>query len=166
MATKSEAAEKAVKKPTARSTAAFHESGHAVTALVFGRKVKGVSIDDDGDGGKTDIKLGANERSILIALAGPYAQRRHAPDSEWRSRNHTGFRGDTDFDVVTDWIWEEFGEGDVAEKYWAFVEARAEQLINQHWDRIERVAQVLIERGVIEGTELDRLVFPFPANFE
>jgi hypothetical protein len=160
MTTKFEAAEKAAEKLTARSTAAFHESGHVVIALVLGRKVKRVSIDDDGDGGKTDIKLGTNKRSILIALAGPYAQRRHAPDSGWRSRNHTGFGSDADFDVVTDLIYEMFGIGEVAERCWAKSEALIEQLVNQHWEQIERVAQALIERGVIEGAELEHLVFP------
>jgi hypothetical protein len=163
--TKSEVAEEAAKRPTLRSVAAFHEAGHAVAAHMLGREVKRVSIDDDGDGGLTRIKrLGRDERAILITLAGPYAQRRHAPRSRWSSRNHTGFRGDTDFDVVTEWIHDRLGKGKVAEKYWAYVEAHAEQLVNQYWQRIESVARELIERGVIEG-DLRRF-FPHAANFQ
>jgi hypothetical protein len=33
----------------------------------------------------------------------------------------------------------------------------AEDLVRQHWDAIERVAQALVERGKLTGDEVDRI---------
>jgi len=84
----------------------------------------------DGNSGVTRIKnLGRGQRAILTILAGPYAQKRHAPGSHWRSRSHTGFSSDCDFDIVTDLIFERHGKGKAADRYWKCVEAYAEQLV-------------------------------------
>jgi hypothetical protein len=133
-----------------RSIAAYHEAGHAVVAHRLGAKVLRVSIDDDG--GKTQIRrLGGGERAILVNLAGPYAQKRYAPRSHWHSHSHTGFNRGTDFDNVTSLIYEIHGRGEVAEKYWRYVEARAEKLVEQSWRYIDAVAKVLLKHGVITG---------------
>lgn len=101
-----------------RAIAAYHEAGHAVIAHKLGADVCRVSIEDDS--GRTQIKrlgrgVGRIERIILINLAGPYAQRRYAPRSRWRSRSHTGFNSGYDFDNVTDLIYDIHGMGKVAE---------------------------------------------------
>ena len=102
-----------------RAIAVYHEAGHAVMAHKLGAKVCRVSIEDDS--GRTQIKrlgrgVGRTERIILINLAGPYAQRRYAPRSRWRSRSHTGFNSGYDFDNVTDLIYDIHGMGKVAER--------------------------------------------------
>jgi hypothetical protein len=133
-----------------RPIAAYHEAGHAVVAHMLGAKVRQVSIESDS--GRTQIKrLGRGERAILIALAGPYAQRRYAPHSRWRSRSHTGFKSDCDFDIVTDLIFDMHGTGKVATAYWRYVEAHAASLVERHWRHIDAVAKHLLEHGTLTG---------------
>jgi hypothetical protein len=133
-----------------RAVAAYHEAGHAVVGPKLGAKVSRVSIDENS--GVTRIKnLGRGERAILTNLAGPYAQKRHAPGSHWRSRSHTGFRSNSDFDIVVDLIFDMHGKGKVADCYWKYVEAYAEQLVEDHWPEIDAVAKALLQHGVIEG---------------
>jgi hypothetical protein len=156
----------------AGTIAAHHEAGHAVIAHMLGGDVGRVSIDDDG-GGATSIKwLGRGDdeqriqRKILVALAGPYSQRRFAPRSRWRSRSHVAFASGYDFNIVDRLIEEfasrrlieEFVSRKVAEKYQGYVEARAEALVDKHWRCIKCVAEALLERGAITGDI--RTVFP------
>ena len=55
------------------------------------------------------------EKQILITLAGPYAQRRFAPHSGWRSRNQSHLNSGYDFDSVAVLIDNEHGNGRVAD---------------------------------------------------
>jgi hypothetical protein len=135
---------------SARSISAYHEGGHTVIAHELGATVLAVSIADQG--GRTRIKrLGCGERAILSLLAGPYAQRHHAPRSQWRNRNHTGHKSGCDFDQVTDLIYRMHGTGKVAEAYWRYVEAHAAWLVEQHWDCIDAVAKHLLKYGAVES---------------
>jgi len=59
---------------------------------------------------------------------------------------------------VTDLIYELHDRGDVADKYWAYMEAYAKALVDQYWPYIESVAKALLERGSITGDI--RNVFP------
>jgi ATP-dependent Zn protease len=145
-------------RPYPGEIAAYHEAGHAVIAHMLGVRVRRVSINADGGGSAQLARLGRGERAILITLAGPYAQRRRAPHSHWRSRNHTGRRSDTDFDVATDMICNMYGKGKVAETYWRHMEARAEEMVGRYWRHIESVASVLLERKEITGDI--RVAFP------
>ena len=144
-----------------RQIAAHHEAGHAVIAHMLGCRVGRVSVDEDS--GATLIKWSGRgeqriERQILSNLAGPFAQRRFAPRSHWRSRSHDGVASGYDFDNVTGLIFDLHGKGKVAERYWAYMEARAETLVDQYWLHIESVAKALLKRGVIAGDI--RAVFP------
>ena len=141
--------------------AAHHEAGHAVIAHMLGCRVGRVSVDEDS--GATLIKWSGRgeqriERQILSNLAGPFAQRRFAPCSHWRSRSHAGFASGYDFDNVTGLICRLHDNAKVAEKYRAYMEARAEALVDQYWLHIESVAKTLLKRGVITGDI--RTVFP------
>ncbi len=95
-------------------------------------------------------------REILVNLAGPYAHRRCAPRSDWRqTRHHHHFGGTTDFSHVSDFVNRLYGDDPkVIRPYLRFVEARAEQLVEQHWPEIEHVAARLLERRKITGQEL------------
>ena len=157
-----------MKKPTDRQrhVAAYHEAGHAVVAIGLGAKVKSVSIAGKsvsiaGGGGITDVRYGRGEmreeRAILIMLAGPYAQRRYAPRSSWRGDSHAGFRSGYDFDNVTGLIFERHGKGKLAETYWRYMEARAEELVEQNWKYIGQVAEALLQRETLTGEEMREL---------
>jgi hypothetical protein len=76
----------------------------------------------------------------------------------WRSRSHAGFASGYDFDNVTGLIFDWHDKGKVAKRYWAYMEARAEALVDQHWVHIESVAKVLLKHGAITGDI--RTVFP------
>ena len=52
--------------------------------------------------------------------------------SRWRSRSHTGFNSGRDFDIAVP-MFDMHGTGQVAEAYHKYVEARVEQLMQQHW---------------------------------
>ena len=145
--------------------AAHHEAGHAVIAYMLGCRVARVSVNEDS--GATLVRWSGRgeqriERQILTTLAGPYSQRRFAPRSHWRSRSRTGFSSGYDFDNVTGLIFGLHRKGKVAEKYWAYMEARAEELVDQHWPCIESVAKVLLKHGVITGDI--RSAFSSPAS--
>jgi hypothetical protein len=134
-----------------RLIAAHHEAGHAIVAHKLGVTVRSVSIDQDGGGVTKHNRIVGNERAILISLAGPYAQRRYAPKSHWRARSHTGFKSGRDFDDVVDLIYAMHGTGKAAEAYHRYVEARAEQPVEQHWKQIEHLAQQLVQHGTVTG---------------
>jgi ATP-dependent Zn protease len=156
-----------MRKPS-RAIAAHHEAGHAVIAHQLGYKVRRIEINDDG--GRTVFtlgrqRLGRDEHAILINLAGPYAQKRFAPSSHWRSRSHTGFNSGYDFDNVTSLIYAMHGKGKViskgkvinkgtvAEAYRRYVEAKAKakELVKQHWQKIAAVAAYLFKHSVFTG---------------
>jgi hypothetical protein len=119
-----------------------------------------VSIDEDG-GGTAQIKWSDGdeqrvEHQILVALAGPYSYRRFASRSRWRS--HARLASGYDFDSITTVIYKLHGRGKVADKYRAYMEARAEALVDRYGRHIENVAKALLEHGTITGDI--RTVFP------
>src|SRR5882757_4231753 len=67
--------------------AAYHEAGHAVVALALSVTALHVSIEPRGDSAGRVIHHGLpspdEDSAILIAFAGPLAQRRFAPKSNW-----------------------------------------------------------------------------------
>jgi hypothetical protein len=147
----------------ARQVTAYHVAADAVIARVLGCPVERVSIDEDG-GGAAQIKWSdGDERriefQILVALAGPYSYRRFAPRSRWRRHsNHARVASGDDFDSITNVIYKLHGRGKVADKYRAYMEARAEALVDRYWRHIENVANALLEHGTI--TDDIRNVFP------
>jgi hypothetical protein len=47
-----------------------------------------------------------------------------------------------------------YGTGKVAATYWAYMEARAEALVEKQWAAIKRLAGALIERETMTGREI------------
>lgn len=143
------------KRRNQRTIKAYREAGHAVVAYILGVKVRRVSI--AADPGVMIEQLGTDERAICVGLAGPYAQRRFAPQSEWRCkapRNQPD-----DLANVAELITRMHGRGDVARKYRAYVRARAERLLEENWLQLETVARGLLERHAITGDEMAELMF-------
>jgi hypothetical protein len=145
-----------------REVTASHVAAHAVIAHMLGCLVERVSIDEDG-GGEAQIKWSGGdeqriEHQILVTLAGPYSHRRFAPRSRWRSHSHVRFVRGCDFESITTLIYELHCRGKVADKYRAYMEARAEVLVDRYWRHIENVAKALLEHGTITGDI--RTLFP------
>ena len=111
---------------------AYHEAGHAVIALGFGESVRRATIKPRA-GSRGQVTLGGRqcgETALYITLAGPLAQRRFAPRSNWL----TG-----DFAVAEKMI---FGKGSsgtaaVKEKYLTAMVASAEQIVDCFLDRYQ-----------------------------
>jgi len=101
---------------------------------------------------------GRIEDQILIALAGPFAQRRYAPRSDWKPGagivDRSIMHGGTDYDFVGDLIFRRYRNDDVSRAYWRYVEARAKSFVDRHWTEIDAVARCLFERGTISHDEL------------
>ena len=146
-----------------REITAYHEAGHAVVAHRLHVRVKSVTIRPDvGSSGMTklDLRYLNDAKRILITLAGPYAQRRFAPRSRWRSSSTSGvtLNSGLDFDTVTGLIYDERGNGNAAKFYRRYAEAKAKQLVDDWWRHIEAVAKVLLERETLTGTELSQVI--------
>ena len=154
---------------------AYHEAGHAVVACRLGRRPSAVSV------GATKRSLGnvvlrtravesdsprnwcRNEDAMVIALAGPLAQRRHAPRSDWRQRKHRTLLGPdrgTDFDLFNELLCRQHYSRTVRTAYDKYVRARTQELVNVNWLAIDRVAQALLERGSLTREELFEAIWP------
>jgi hypothetical protein len=137
--------------PTSIENVAYHEAGHAAVALGIGATVGLATIKPHGDiEGKVTVSRGRCryiESSLFITLAGPFAQRRFAPRSDWRNANH-------DFAKVKKEVTLDYGRGTAAQEYHDFLEARAEQLVDEWWIEIEDVAAALLKYETMTGREI------------
>jgi len=169
-----------------REFVAHHEAAHAVVARHLGVPCLGIMMfrtDDKGSAGaltqsaahnagdSRDEQIEGSKRDGIVALAGPSANVRFAG----RSMRSTGAGSDiavaknaalrvacllagysvsknggslkVDADVLE--------RADVIVREW---QDEAENLVSEHWPKIERVAQVLLTADLIAETDLDRLI--------
>jgi hypothetical protein len=148
-------------------TVAYHEAGHAVIAQKLGASLKRVSIKacdqyrgivryrglkivDDMDRGRLRA-----ERVIMIALAGPAAQRRYRKSS-WRT-----YHGSDDYRQVMKLAAYFFPwDAKTQKAFVRWLELRTEWLVDQHWPAIERLAHALMERTTMTGDEVKVAIWP------
>lgn len=85
---------------------------------------------------------------ILITLAGPLAQRRFAPKSNWLAGS--------DFNPLLNAILGERSNGTPKqkEKYLAYIGKRAKQGVDYFWLDIKAVAQALVKHETLTGDEM------------
>jgi hypothetical protein len=139
----------------------YHEAGHAVASFVLGgRKVRQIIVRNRlwrthgivwYDSAFTGRSAKAKDREIIVSLAGPLAERRYSPKSHWRR----GAGGD--FKHIRKLI----GEGEDADRYLRDAEARAEQFVAEHWDKITRLAKALSQnvRDIeMSGEEMEAIL--------
>lgn len=132
---------------------AYHEAGHAVIALGFGESVRRATIKPRA-GSRGQVTLGGRqcgETALYITLAGPLAQRRFAPRSNWL----TG-----DFAIAEKMI---FGKGSsgtaaVKEKYLTAMVASAEQIVDFFWIDIKVAAKALLKHETLTGDEISAAI--------
>jgi hypothetical protein len=131
--------------------AAYHEAGHAVLALVCQATVRRATIKPRGNRrGRVifDSHLEPTaDLMILIALAGPFAQRRFVPKSDWITAS--------DFNSVLKAIFDK-GNGSAKrkEKHLADVVDNAEQAVAFFWNDIKVAARALLKHETLTGDEL------------
>jgi hypothetical protein len=131
-----------------REIAAHHEAGHAVVALVCDVPVRYASIKPLK---KTlgRVAYGADDPilTMIISLAGPQAQRRFAPRSDWF--------GHGDMVLVQDMILgkrsklTEAGKDTLLE----FVADHAIMFVDYFWADIKAVAKALLKRETLTGDD-------------
>lgn len=94
-------------------------------------------------------------------MAGGEAQKRHDPRSGWRY-GATGALGrelverGSDEHQNLELMYRVYGarsEVKILHAYERYLRARAEALVDQHWDHIERLAKALLERETLSGAQ-------------
>lgn len=153
-----------------RKHAAYHEAGHAVARVlrvVPGRlDVAGVEIGLYGGG------LDGCEDNLLISLTDPdacwnYVMSLHAgiyAEARARKKNpaeiYLGGTCTGDLDEALTFINRLVSEGHASDYDAAQLRARKEvrAFIGAEWPKIERVAQALLSKGKLSGTELKNII--------
>jgi ATP-dependent Zn protease len=146
-----------------RQGTAYHEAGHAVVAYRLKAEVRHVSIVPDhfsrgyfvsGDlfcapgCGSDRANL---ERAIKICLAGPLAQQR------FRRRSYCRRGGRQDYDCASGLA--RYLAGAAGEReFLRYQERRTQALVEHYWSEIELVAQALLERDELSGTEVKNII--------
>jgi len=145
---------------TATAATAYHEAGHAVAAIVRGVRVKHATIAPSGNSagyirllGHIPKQIGAMHDRGMIALAGEAAQRRFI------SRSVRQHHGESDREMVREFALRASGSAKVAQCLVNLWQAQADDLVQARWAVIQRVAAALLEKQMVDGAELQRLVF-------
>jgi hypothetical protein len=155
----------------ARLAAAYREAGHVVAALTQSRvdysaafaralELRGPVVHKNalrgaklGLDASDDARLRA-ERAILVRLAGPAAQKRHAPRSR-RSRH-----GESDLKQALDLASTVSSSRSAAHALVARLGIAADDLIEARWPLVERVASALIEGSPLSAAQIRRIAGP------
>ncbi|MGV9270275.1 hypothetical protein ACWDRR_37175 [Kitasatospora sp. NPDC003701] len=177
-------------KATERTSSAFHEAGHTVTALVLGIHVEAVNLGADlpnsvcghpvSVGGANEnmtdqLVLTKPDHALVVLAAGVRAQLMWlrkagvelSADRAWAVE--AGGLGDQ---TIADWLLRRqghrlaYGTGPERYDYWEH-EKVADAALDAVWERVERVAAALLERGRITGDEAATLIGltnPLPAG--
>jgi ATP-dependent Zn protease len=140
-------------EPQYDEATAYHEAGHAVTALALGRPVQRVSILANRERlghcafGKGVFRPSEDwqEREILIALGGLAAEARFTGAYAWNGAAR-------DRQYVRQLAAQRAGERR-AERLERRLLAKAEHLLSQerHWRAVELIAAELLRLGVLSG---------------
>jgi hypothetical protein len=114
--------------------AAYHEAGHAVLALVCQATVRRATIRPRGAlRGRVIFDSHLEPKAdlmMLIALAGPFAQRRFAPKSDWIAAS--------DFNSVLKTIYDNGkGSPEKKQRFLEYIVDHAEQAVAFFWNDIK-----------------------------
>ena len=148
---------------------AYHEAGHAVVALSLGVRAHKATIvpDADSDGWvhhasplgrlQADIETSDRvrmriEKRILIALAGDAAER--------KAYKRRRFGGHIDLSQAFDAASHICGSDRQTDAYLQYLSIVAEDLIDLHWEAVERVAKALLARQTLSEAQIREAVFP------
>jgi hypothetical protein len=131
--------------------AAYHEAGHAVLALVCQATVRRATIRPRGAlRGRVIFDSHLEPKAdlmMLIALAGPFAQRRFAPKSDWIAAS--------DFNSVLKTIYDNGkGSPEKKQRFLEYIVDHAEQAVAFFWNDIKVAAKALLKHETQTGDEL------------
>lgn len=148
--------------PLSLRATAFHEAGHAVACIYEHVQLLTVSIaptkNSDGRVGHRNILHGCEiegedkphhrlrmERLVLIALAGPAAERRFSP------KGYRGYGGKGDLQFAFELVSKFVGTGEEYNAYFHLLEIRTRDFLHRPgvWDQITALASSLLEEKTI-----------------
>jgi ATP-dependent Zn protease len=154
-------------------SAAYHEAGHAVAAVLLGMHVTVASIEVKGYPRHWRLRGGVlasfdhsgaqnrreAERAVTAGLAGEQAELLWSMQKPWRrvkSTSHERFAGDRAYveEMLRPFI---RARGDKRRTVARLKEA-SRTLLEEHWSRVEAVAEKLAERKALNGREINRVV--------
>jgi hypothetical protein len=151
----------AASEPEVRLRVSYHEAGHAIAAIALGVPVRCASVYPLGEErGRVvfaqtfkDVDL---EVHLLLTLAGPTAELRHAPTASWSEL----LAGGDMYDVETIFGYERLVEKWTPDRVSAEIgefRAKADRLVERYWPWIGRTAEQLAERRYLTGVEIEAL---------
>ena len=157
----------AVQATDATRLTAFHEAGHAVMAELCGRQVTEVEIvgdpehtgsvhslafpPDPGEGDTSDAELEDIERQLKIILAGTVAEAVVTGREEWDETSE-------DLDAAVRLAMRLVDDCEDVLPLLAAIKADVESKLRARWPAVETVAEVLIARKSLTGTEIRKLL--------
>jgi ATP-dependent Zn protease len=149
---------------------AYHEAGHAFMAIYVGARVRQVTIEPDRDDGPERhaeiqvewpldqfITRELQEKSVLVALAGPVAEMIHCGEPY-----HPGFVAEW----ATDWraAWEAAAPLAPAQRkrlsYLEQTTAQLDRLLDRddHWAALAAIVDNLLAHETLEGEEVEDIM--------
>ena len=132
-----------------REIVAHHEAGHAVVALALSVTALHVSIEPRGGSVGRVVHHGLpapdDDSAVFITLAGPFAQRRFAPESEWPT---------SDIALVDQIVARRGGTAAETRKHLAALCEHAERIVDYFWDDITVAAKALLKHKTMTGAEI------------
>lgn len=145
---------------------AYHEAGHAVAAIALGCPIRDVTIHDDRGGRiRPKKRVGDIGVVVVIALAGPFAQRRRFPRSKWiDDSGWYSLTPGSDYWIVNEALGLLVEEGFDADETLAWrirCEKVAKNIIADEWNTISKIAKALLEHGTLTGNQVRRLAAGF-----
>jgi len=156
-------------------SAAYHEAGHAVVAVVLGMHVTVVSIEAKGLPSAWRLRGGVladfdhegaenrddAERAATAGLAGEQAERLWSRLKPWRlvkSSRHASLAGDRAY--VTEMLRPFIRNSAEKQRTIGRLKKAARILLEKHWNSVEVLAAKLAVRKALRGAEVKRLVAP------
>lgn len=151
-------------------TTAYHESGHALVAVMLGAKVRSMTIDPDRDDGPerygdTQIRWRTKrysarqlaENAVQVCLAGPVAEMIYTGDPY-----HPGMVPEWAVDWQAAWLAAEPLHADERQRL-AYLEQISIQLYHllkrdEMWAALASLADHLLAHETLEGEEIEEIV--------
>ena len=154
-------------------SAAYHEAGHAVAAIVLGMRVDVASIETTGYPAGYRLRGGViagfnhggvenrheAESAATAGLSGEQAERLWALEKPWRhvkNPRHYSLSGDHAY--VNDVLRAFMNNPGDKRRTIARLKVASRTLLNKHWNSVEDVAEKLARYKSIDEKELKRLV--------
>jgi hypothetical protein len=145
---------------------AIHEAGHTIAYVEFGVPFKKVWLEVPKTGcGRVEADPNyvvpstpsAWEEDAIISLAGPFADRRYAPNSHWERgagsdgtiHNREIIRPDSDWDYYWRSINKLVEPGCCVAATVKRIDARTVALLKAHWPEVKLLAAALLERKTL-----------------